>query len=121
MVSDVIGASPTFDPDHDYNSYTAKQDKVNGRLVIGANSIRFLANHGHSVLWNLRYDELERIEKVDRIVARNIPSKLQEDPGEDLKFVDRSGRVSLLRKVDRRNEAFSQIVGFSDMAWQVVW
>ncbi|KAJ4358201.1 uncharacterized protein N0V89_002780 [Didymosphaeria variabile] len=116
--SEVASISPTFDPEHDYNSYTATEDKTTGRLVVSPSGIRFITNFGHNVLWSLQYNQLERIEKVDRIVTRNIPGKLQKDPGQDLMFVSRDGKRRILRKFDKRDEAFSQIVGFSNTTWQ---
>ncbi|KAL1648199.1 hypothetical protein SLS61_007071 [Didymella pomorum] len=113
--------SPTFDPAHDYNSYTAHQDKTTGRLILSAGGVRFVSNMGHNVLWSLRYEELEKFEKQDRIVQKNIPSKLQRDSGQDLKIGSRDGREFMLKQVDKRDEAFSQIVGFSNIPWQVVW
>jgi hypothetical protein len=113
--------SPTFDPAHDYNSYTAHQDKTTGRLIVSAGGVRFVSNMGHNVLWSLRYDQLEKFEKEDRIASKNIPKKLQKDSGQDLKIGSRDGREYLLKQVDRRDEAFSQVIGFSNITWQVVW
>lgn len=117
----VATPSPTFDPDHDYNSYTAHQDKTTGRLIVSAGIIRFVSNLGHNVLWSVQYDELQRLEKEDRIVQKNIPSKLQRDSGQDLKIGTRDGREYVLKQVDKRDEAFSQIIGYSNVTWQVVW
>jgi len=113
--------SPTFDPAHDYNNYAAHQDKTTGRLIVSAGKLRFVSNMGHNVLWSLRYDELQKVEKEDRVVQMHIPKKLQMDSGQDLKIGSRDGKEYLLKQVDKRDEAFSQIVGFSNVAWQVVW
>lgn len=113
--------APTFDPAHDYNSYTAHQGKTIGRLIVSAGGVRLVSNMGHNVLWSLRYDELERVEKQDRMVQRHIPSQLRRDQGQDLKICDKAGREYFLKQVDRRDEAFSQIIGFSNITWQVVW
>jgi hypothetical protein len=121
VASGIALASPTFDPEHDYNSYSAIQDKTSGRLLISGSGLRFVSNFGHGVLWELQFDQLEKIEKVDRIVTKNVPDSLQEDTGQDLQFASRSGEIHLLKKVNRRDEAFSQIVGFSNVTWQVVW
>lgn len=112
---------PTFNSEDDYNSYTAKQDKTLGRLVVSTGAVRFISNLGHNILWSLRYEELERIEKVDRVVTKNIPGKLQSDPGQDLRFVSRAGTEYLLGQIHKRDQAFSQIIGFSNITWQVVW
>lgn len=112
---------PTFDPAHDYNSYTAHQDKTTGRLIVSAGGVRFVSNLGHNILWSLRFEELQRLEKEDRIAQKNISSKLQKDSGQDIKLGSRDGREYLVKQVDKRDEAFSQIVGFSNIKWQVVW
>ncbi|KAJ4988142.1 major facilitator superfamily transporter [Stagonosporopsis vannaccii] len=112
--------SPTFDPAHDYNSYTAHHDKTTGRLIVSAGGVRFVSNMGFHVPWSLRYDELQKFEKEDRIVQKNVPNKLQWDSGQDLKFVCKNGREFVLKQVQNRNEAFSQIVGFSNINWQVI-
>lgn len=39
----------------------------------------------------------------------------------DLKIKGRGGREEVLGDVKGRDEAFSQIVGFSEEVWQVVW
>jgi hypothetical protein len=113
--------SPTFDPTYDYNAYTAHYEKTTGRLIIGATSVRFISNMGHRVHWVVPYDQIKNLEKQDRIVTKNVPSKLQRDSGKDLKFVTKDGRELVLSQVDQRDEAFSQVVGFAPTNWQVVW
>jgi hypothetical protein len=76
---------------------------------------------GHEVLWSLRYGELEALEKQDRVVTKKVPGKLQKDSGMDLKIRSKGGREEVLKNVEERDEAFSQIVGFSENLWQVVW
>jgi hypothetical protein len=39
----------------------------------------------------------------------------------DLRFLDSNGREWILHEVEKRDEAFSQIVGFSRTTWQVLW
>lgn len=76
---------------------------------------------GHNVLWSLNYSDIQGLEKEDRIAYKKIPEKLNKDPGLDLKIKSKDGREYMLKKMDRRDEAFSQIIGFSDIIWQVVW
>lgn len=92
-----------------------------GRLIINRGGLRFVSNFGHKVLWNLQFDQLEKIEKVDRVVAKNMPDTLQEDSGKDLRLISRTGQICLFGKVNKRDEAFSQIIGFSNFTWQVLW
>lgn len=113
--------SPVFDPKTDYNSYTAHRDKTTGRLIVGTGGLRFVANVGHEVLWSVRYGELEALEKQDRVVTKKMPGKLQKDSGMDLKVRGKGGWEEELRNVQGRDEAFSQVVGFSESVWQVVW
>lgn len=105
---------------HDYGFYTAHHDSSAGRLIISKDACRFVSNVGHKVHFQIRYAEMQNLEKIDRIVAKKVPTKLQSDSGKDLKIVWTGGEV-LLGDVKDRNEAFSQIVGFSARVWQVVW
>ncbi len=70
--------------------------------------------------WTLPYSEINNLEKQDRIVAKNIP-KVKTDSGKDLRLVSKSGEEWTLENVDIRDQAFSQIIGFSKTTWQVVW
>lgn len=83
--------------------------------------IRFVSNLGHDVLWSLDYNDVQGLEKEDRIAYKQIPDKLNKDSGLDLKVKSKGGMEYMLKKVDGRDEAFSQIVGFSEIIWQVVW
>jgi hypothetical protein len=105
----------------DYGFYDAHHEKAKGRLIISADSCRFNPNKGHDVSFIIPYDQISRIEKVDRIVAKKIPSQLTTDSGKDLKIVMKSGQEWLLSDMRQRDEAFSQIVGFSRCTWQIVW
>lgn len=80
-----------------------------------------MSSRPHTVHFTLPYDQISSLEKVDRIVAKNIPEKMTRDSGKDLKLVDKAGHERVLNNVNQRDEAFSQIVGFSKTTWQVVW
>jgi hypothetical protein len=105
----------------DYGFYVAHHNHMPGHLVISTSSIRFVSKHPHSVHFTLDYDQIQSIDKQNRVVKQNVPDKLSRDSGKDLKLVDKLGRETLLKNVDRRDEAFSQIVGFSKTTWQIVW
>jgi hypothetical protein len=107
--------------DADYGFYNTHFEKTSGHLVVGTNSLRFVSSHPKKVHFTLPYDRIYNMEKVDRQVAKNIPEKLVRDSGKDLKLTDWEGREWVLRDVDQRDEAFSQILGFSRTTWQVVW
>jgi hypothetical protein len=68
----------------------------------------------------LPYSEITNLEKVNRLVQKAIPTP-KRDSGKDLRIVDKQGKEVMLVNVDSRDQAFSQIVGFSDTVWQVVW
>jgi hypothetical protein len=106
---------------HDYGFYTAHHDKAKGHLVISAASCRFVSNVGHDTHFNVAYDQIQRLEKRDRVVAKKMPKQLTRDSGKDLKIVTKAGREWVLSDMQQRDEAFSQIVGFSRTVWQVVW
>lgn len=91
-----------------------------GRLIVQPDSLRYVSNMS-ATYWALPFAEIERIEKQDRILSKNVPSKLQRDSGKDLLFVTRSGEEKLLKDVGERDEVFSQVLGFSKSSWQVVW
>ena len=106
---------------HDYGFYKAHHNKASGHLVISTESVRFVSNVGHIVHFSLPYDQIERLEKLNRIVAKNLHAKLTADSGKDMKLMNRTSEEQVLKDVDQRDEAFSQIVGFSQTTWQVVW
>ncbi|KAF1944695.1 hypothetical protein EJ02DRAFT_452296 [Clathrospora elynae] len=105
----------------DYGFYNAHYQKSSGHLVIGTDSVRFVSKHPHVVHFTLPYDKIHNLEKQNRQIAKNVPEKLVRDSGKDLRLVDAQGREWVLKDVDQRDEAFSQIVGFSRTTWQVVW
>ncbi|KAF1956333.1 hypothetical protein CC80DRAFT_446178 [Byssothecium circinans] len=112
----------------DYGHYTAHHDSHQGRLTISSSSIRFTAHHD-VVLFSLPYADIERVEKIDRMVEQAFPlSKVKSDSGKDLKIIEKGkgekkgeGKEWVVEDVDLRDQVFSQILGFSDTAWQVVW
>lgn len=116
-----IKTTPEAASVHDYGFYSANSEKAKGRLIISAASCRFMPDKGHDLHFNLPYAEITRIEKEDRIVAKKMPSQLTGDTGKDLKLVVKSGKEFLLSNMVQRDEAFAQIVGFSQTDWQVVW
>jgi hypothetical protein len=125
-LSDASLDSPqTTSKNHEFGFYTVHYEGAKGRLVISNTSVRF-TSHDHinptseQVQWTLPYSQMERIEKIDRIVGKNIP-KPKSDSGRDLKLQSTSGQEWVLKNVDMRDQMFSQIVGFSDVNWQIIW
>lgn len=105
----------------DYGFYVAHHEKSSGHLVISTSSVRFVTKHPQTVQFTIPYDEIQSLEKQDRIAKINAPHKLKRVIGKDLKLMIKSGQEIFLKDVDQRDEAFSQIVGFSKTTWQVVW
>jgi hypothetical protein len=105
----------------DYGFYKAHHEKHNGHLIISTTSCRFVSSIGHTEHWHILYDQINRIEKQDRVVTKKVPAKLKTNSGMDLKIVTKAGREVMLDDMEQRDEAFSQIVGFSTTKWQVVW
>jgi len=109
----------------DYGAYTAHHENKRGRLIISNSSVRF-TSHQHTsptkeeVLWTLLYSQIERIEKIERVVGSSIP-KPKSDSGKDLKLQSKTGQEWVLTNLNLRDQMFSQIVGFSDAVWQIVW
>jgi hypothetical protein len=116
-----IKTTPDGAQSHDYGFYTAHIDKTKGHLIIGAVSCRFVSNIGHNSHLHVAYDQIEKLEKQDRVVTKKIPSQLKTDSGKDMKMVTKTGLEYLLTDMEQRDEAFSQIVGFSQTEWQIIW
>lgn len=104
-----------------YGYYVASESESAGRLVIYDSSVCFMSKDGDTVYWVLAYDDIDKLEKRDRIISKSISSKLRTESGKDILIVSDTGEEKTLRNVDERDEVFSQIVGFSSTIWQVVW
>jgi hypothetical protein len=104
----------------DFASYFAFYDKTPGHLVINAKGVRFVAKRPpHEVRFSLPYDQIHHLEKQDRHVEKLV--KFLKECGTDLRLVDGDGHEWVLHEMEKRDEAFSQIVGFSRTTWQVTW
>jgi hypothetical protein len=115
--------APNSDPlpseeHHEFGHYKAHHEKESGQLSIKMTSVRFETKSG--IVFNLSYNQINNLEKVNRRVGQNIP-KPRRDNGKDLRIIEKGGKEWLLVNMDQRDKAFSQIIGFSDTTWQVVW
>jgi hypothetical protein len=115
-----ITGAPSNAPEEAHGTYTAHYAGTKGRLIIGKSAIRFEAKPGAVALWTLPYDQIQNFEKINRIVKQNVPSP-KTDSGKDLKLVSKTGDEWVITNLDSRDQAFSQVLGFSDAVWQVVW
>ncbi|KAI4762603.1 hypothetical protein E4T51_04394 [Aureobasidium sp. EXF-12344] len=104
----------------DYGQYPSHLNGDRGRLIISSRSIRFETSVGHRVVFVLNYDLISKLEKVERNASKLTPGR---DTGKDLRICSKldGDREWLLKNMDDRDQAFSQIVGFSKTSWQVAW
>ncbi len=120
----------------DYGSYRCR----GGRLVISSAGVRFdpaLGRRGH---WALRYQDVKKLEKVSPVSPQYVSSKFHtyigtdmpkstrhvqktigKDSGDDMRLVGPDGVEYVVSSMEKRDECFSQIVGYSDVTWQIVW
>ncbi|KAF2820304.1 hypothetical protein CC86DRAFT_305158 [Ophiobolus disseminans] len=106
---------------HDFGFFEVHHEKSKGDLIMSAASCRFVSKKSQDLHFQLLYSDINKIEKQDRVVSKKLPSQLSMDSGKDLKLIMKSGQEYLLSDMQRRDEAFTQIVGFSQAMWQVVW
>lgn len=113
---------PSSAKSYDHGFYKAYHDKTLGHLILSTDSVRFVSNIGHTIHFILPYIDIQALEKQDRIIAKTLPSIGATDSGKDMKLVaQKTGKEWVLKDVHDRDEAFSQIIGFSKTTWQVVW
>jgi hypothetical protein len=116
-----LKTSPNSAQAQDYGFYKAHHEKATGQLIISTASCRFIANKSQDAHFHLSYDQISKVEKQDRVVAKNVPKQLTKDSGKDLKLVTKAGMEYLLENMMQRDEAFVQILGFSHTTWQIIW
>ncbi len=66
----------------------------------------------------MAYTQINNVEKEDRQVSKTMPGN---DSGKDLRLISKTSEERVMVNVDNRDQAFSQIIGFSDTTWQIVW
>lgn len=76
-----------------------------GDLHIDSLGVKFISAIRKTLLWEVRYDQLNLIQKVGA--------------GEGLLFVDTEDEEMRVSGLEKRNEVFSQIIGYSRLRWQV--
>ncbi|KAL9130871.1 MAG: hypothetical protein Q9175_006917 [Cornicularia normoerica] len=62
--------------------------------------------------WEMSYDNMKRVEKINRLVK--IGS------GRDILFINKHDQPFTTANVTSRDEVFTQIIGYSSVSWQVV-
>lgn len=76
-----------------------------GDLCVSSEGVKFISAIRKNVLWEVRFDETRLLQKVGA--------------GEGLLFVNTEGEEFRVSGLERRNEVFTQIVGYSGLRWQV--
>lgn len=119
----VSAKSGAISPTIHESIYPGSHDSKKGHLVVDTRSCHFIFHVGHAALFHIPHARLDKVEKMDRIVASYIPTKLKSSSGKDLKIVigGEGGREYVVQDMEGRDEAFGQVVGFSEQAWQVTW
>lgn len=104
----------------DYGLYPCHLNGDKGRLIISSRSLRLETNIGHQVVFVLNYDLISKVEKIERNKSKLSPGS---DTGRDLRVCSRLNGDGewILMGMEDRNQAFSQIIGFSETRWQVAW
>ncbi|KAL1795315.1 hypothetical protein ACET3X_007131 [Alternaria dauci] len=115
-----LDAAAILSEKEDFASYSCHYEKAPGHLVVNQTGVRFVAKGPlHQVLFSLPYDRIGYLEKQDRHMEKM--AKVLKECAKDLRLVDRDGQEWILHEMEKRDEAFSQIVGFSRTKWQVIW
>ena len=76
-----------------------------GDLCVTSKGVKFKTAIRSHILWELQYENLTTLQKVGT--------------GEGLHFVDANGEGYKVSGLKARNEVFTQIVGYSNLRWQV--
>ena len=92
------------DPAVDIGMYHCTCQNHHGNLHVSSNGARYVTAVRSTLLWKLRYDNCKTIRK-------------QSDSG--LIFVLMDDSEFKVMGLAARNEVFTQIIGYSDLAWQV--
>jgi hypothetical protein len=118
-------------PEKDYGSYGGTFEKKNGALIISSSGVRFVTGLGGNTLWECPFRDMRKLEKVTRVIKQKISKGNGEDlkivraadPGTGLEGVHVKEAVEeyLITDLNERDQVFSQIVGYSEGEWQVVW
>ncbi|KAL8661020.1 MAG: hypothetical protein Q9168_008418 [Polycauliona sp. 1 TL-2023] len=128
---DYTSPDPTTDEDTDSTEKTKAQRYVpnlgkyhctsrnhHGDLCLSSEDVKFVSAIRKNVIWEVRFDELRLLQKVGTgdgkgllFVSMNANGNEDEDQDGEEEM-----RVSGL---DRRDEVFSQVVGYSGCRWQV--
>lgn len=54
-------------------------------------------------------------------ITRHVQKNIGKDSGDDMKLVGPNDSEYIMLNMKERDQAFSQIIGFSKVTWQVVW
>jgi len=89
----------------DIGKYHGTSQNHHGDLYVTSRDIRYVTAVRSNVLWRLQYDEIKTIQKTTS--------------GDGLVFAHMDATERRVMGLKTRNEIFTQIVGYSDLIWQV--
>ncbi|KAL8952867.1 MAG: hypothetical protein Q9183_007369, partial [Haloplaca sp. 2 TL-2023] len=89
----------------DLGQYYCSSHNHRGDLHVSADGVRYISAVRKRLLWEVRFEDVKLIQKVGA--------------GEGLIFVHTTDEVFRVSGLKRRNEVFTQIIGYSGLRWQV--
>ncbi|KAI9820582.1 MAG: hypothetical protein M1827_004951 [Pycnora praestabilis] len=104
--------NPSHKPVADVRVYHFMDGKHPGELSLSSDIIRCKTLVRHAEAWEMPYKSIKCVEKRTRSKKAG---------GADLRFVNLNDEEFLVKDLEKRDELFTQIIGLSDIQWQVVW
>lgn len=89
----------------DIGKYHGTSQNHHGDLYVTSEGVRYVTAVRSNVLWRLQYEEVKTIQKSKS--------------GDGLLFALMDGTERSIMGLKARNEIFTQILGYSELVWQV--
>ena len=100
--------------------YHCIYERVHGHLSLDTDGVRFEILVTKKDKWSLKYSNLKSVQKVKRIVStQQVVGSVQISTGEGILFIDMQDKQYRLSALERRDEVFTQIIGYSGIDWRV--
>ena len=105
--ADVNQDDPGEDQEREFNlgQFHCTSQSHHGDLCVSSTGVKYKTAIRSHILWELQYTNLTTMQKVGT--------------GEGLVFVQENGEEYRVSGLKARNEVFTQIVGYSNLRWQV--
>jgi len=100
----------------DIISFRAQWNRHIGRLIVHSSGLRFVRSLPKKELWNRSFLDLVEMRKLQGSTL----SKLAMKAVGQLEFTCTDGAILRMEAMKDRDEAFSTIIGFSGVQWQVL-